>query len=181
MKRRLFLQFPLLAAPVALQAQTLQVDRPKKGFKVEAGKDRFNKNSEQPDKRSSCKVSGKDTSGDLLIYEETHTRKGGPPLHVHHREDEWFYVLEGEFMMKVGDDTFYCKPRDSVFAPRQVPHTYARIGKGPFKKLNIFQPAGSMEDFHHKSSAVSSLSPDELKKLFEDHGMAIVGPRLKVD
>ncbi len=91
------------------------------------------------------------------------------------------FILEGEFVMKVGEDFFYCKPGDSVFAPRMVPHTYARVGKGPHKKLNVFQPAGSMEDFHNKSSTISNKTPDELKKLFRGHGMDIVGPRLSTD
>lgn len=93
-----------------MEAQGQQKDRPKKGFKVGAGEDRFNKSSNVPGKSGGCNVSGKDTDGDLLILEEVDINKGGPPLHVYYKQDEWVYVMEGEYIRKVGDEIFSCKP-----------------------------------------------------------------------
>ena len=64
------------------------------------------------------------------IFEAHWSLKGGPPLHVHQVEDEWFYVIEGEFVVQVGDERFRFTPEDSILAPRKVPHTYAQVGDG---------------------------------------------------
>jgi mannose-6-phosphate isomerase-like protein (cupin superfamily) len=68
-----------------------------------------------------CKVSGKDTDGDLCIYDTVRQEKGGPAYHIHHSQDEWFYIIKGEFIIKVGDDLFNLKAGDSAFAPRTIP------------------------------------------------------------
>jgi mannose-6-phosphate isomerase-like protein (cupin superfamily) len=72
---------------------------------VSAGNDRFNKNELSiwgllP---LSIKLSSKDTGGELLVFEHNGIREGGPPRHVHYAQDEWFYVVEGEFAFEVGD------------------------------------------------------------------------------
>lgn len=125
MKRKSFIISTMALALLHAVPSIAQISRRlRKGFKIAAEEDRYKKEmNTQPGSNSACKVSGEDTNGDMLIYEETHNRKGGPPLHIYHMQDEWFYVLEGEFIFKVGDETFRCKPGDSVFAPRKVSHT----------------------------------------------------------
>src|SRR4028118_2402328 len=71
------------------------------------------------------KLSGKDTGGGMFIFEHRDMRGGGPPRHVHHNQDEWFYVIRGEFMVEVGDERLRLAAGDSLFAPRQVPHAWA--------------------------------------------------------
>lgn len=56
------------------------------------------------------KVSARDTGGDLCIYDTVRSSKGGPAMHRHHFQDEWFYVLRGEFVVQVGDENL-CPPR----------------------------------------------------------------------
>ncbi len=56
------------------------------------------------------KVLGSDTGDALLIVENISHGKGGPPRHVHHDQDEWFYAVEGEFVVEIGDETFPCLP-----------------------------------------------------------------------
>jgi mannose-6-phosphate isomerase-like protein (cupin superfamily) len=53
-----------------------------------------------------CKVSSKDTDGDLLIYDSIRHSKGGPPMHLHYNQDEWFYVIKGDFLVRVGEEKF---------------------------------------------------------------------------
>src|SRR4028118_857563 len=106
MKRSTFLMFPLVTAPLVSQAQQRKTDRPKKGFKVESGKDRFqDKNfyTLTGGAQADCKVSTTDTEGDLYIMDAFRNTKGGPRLHFHYKQDEWLYVMEGEYKAKVGE------------------------------------------------------------------------------
>jgi hypothetical protein len=74
------------------------------------------------------------------------------------------------------------KPGDSAFAPRTIPHAFAKINEGPGQMLVLFQPAGSMEDFFKQMSKLGPSIPKnqerELKELWRSHGMEIVGPPL---
>lgn len=183
MKRRLFLQFPLVATALFAEARKPQKYRAGKGFKVEAGKDRYQEELLIMGGRFDCKVSSKDTDGDLLIYDTTRQEKGGPALHIHHSQDEWFYVIKGDFIVKVGDDTFTLSAGDSAFAPRTIPHAFAKTSEGEAQMLVLFQPAGSMEDFFMQMAKLGKEIPKNqeqtLKELWRTHGMEIVGPPLK--
>jgi uncharacterized cupin superfamily protein len=76
------------------------------------------------------KVSGSVTDGDLFVIENTNDSKGGPPRHLHHSQEEWFYVVDGEYVAEVGDERYRSGPGDSVFAPRGTPHVWAHSEKG---------------------------------------------------
>ncbi len=127
------------------------------------------------------KVSGKDTDGDIAIFEQTGTTpKGGPPLHIHPFQDEIFYIIEGEYRFQVGDDSHALKPGDTIFLPRGIKHAFIQLTeKG--KLIITYQPAGKIEDFFKATSLwTSPPSQDEILKVFEAHDMKIVGPPLKV-
>ena len=183
MNRRLFLQFPLLASALASEAKGFPKDRPNKGFKVEANKDRYQEDLLIMGGHFSCKVSSKDSDGDLLIYDTIRHEKGGPAFHVHHRQDEWFYIIKGEFIVQVADETFTLKPGDSAFAPRTFPHSFAKTSEGEGQMLVLFQPAGLMEGFFKEMSKLGPSIPKDQEKtlteLWRNHGMEIVGPPLK--
>jgi quercetin dioxygenase-like cupin family protein len=105
--------------------------------------------------------------------------KGGPPLHPHQSQDEWFYVIQSEFVVQVGDERFRATPGDSLFAPRQVPHTFAHVGDGAGKMITAFQPAGSMEAFFREQSKITGApSAEEVQRMFRAHGMEVLGPPL---
>ena len=133
--------------------------------------------------RFDLKVSGRDTGGDLCIYDTVRESKGGPALHLHHAQDEWFYVVRGSFLVQVGDETFTIGPGDSAFAPRKVPHAFAMTSDGEGQMLVLFQPAGSMEDFFKQMAKSGSSIPKNqetvMKQLWADHGMQVLGPPLK--
>jgi mannose-6-phosphate isomerase-like protein (cupin superfamily) len=183
MKRRLFLQLPLLASALVAEAKTSAFDRDKKGFKVEAQKNRYQEEFHIMGGSFDCKVTSKDTDGDLLIYDTIRHEKGGPAFHLHHHQDEWFYVIKGDFIVKVADETFTLKPGDSAFAPRTIPHAFAMTSDGEGQMLVLFQPAGMMEDFFKEMSKLGPSIPKNqeqtLKELWKKHGMEIVGPPLK--
>jgi len=92
-----------------------------KAIQVAADNDRFGAELLFLNGRFNCKVSAKETNGDLCIYDTVRTGKGGPPLHLHHAQDEWFLVREGEFLFQVGEDRFRLRAGDSIFAPRESP------------------------------------------------------------
>jgi quercetin dioxygenase-like cupin family protein len=66
---------------------------------------------------------------------------GGPPPHVHHLEEEQFYVLEGELAFSVGDQTFQVRAGDFVHIPRETVHSF-KNGPRPSRVLVTFSPAG---------------------------------------
>lgn len=183
MNRRLFLQFPLVASAILTQAQTGKKAPPKRGFKVAGRKDRYQEELLIMGGTFDCKVSSKDTNGAWCIYDTYRQEKGGPALHFHHDQDEWFYVISGEFIIKVGDDQFNLKAGDAAFAPRKIPHAFAKISEGPAQMLVMFQPAGTMEDFFKQMAKLGKEIPKDqekkLKQLWHTHGMEIVGPPLK--
>lgn len=180
MHRRLFLQFPLVGSALMAQAQTSAASA---GFKVGHSADRYQQELLIMGGQFDCKVSSRDTNGELLIYDTRREEKGGPALHLHHNQDEWFYIISGEFIVKVGSDTLSLGPGDSAFAPRKIPHAFAKVSEGPAQMLVLFQPAGSMEDFFHQMAKLGKEIPKgqekKLKELWHEHGMEIVGPPLK--
>lgn len=174
----------VITIPFAALAKRKGYDRDKKPFKVEAGKDRFEKSITLFEGDTFyTKVSTKDTDGDLYIYESSRVKKGGPPLHVHPAQDEWWYVLEGEFTIKVGDQLYQAKPGDSVFGPRGVPHAFAKTNEGNGKLLMTFQPAGKMEAFFIASSEgkLAKMTPAEQEDFKKQHGFERVGPALSYE
>lgn len=165
-------------------AEAKPLQEPAKGIKVENRKDRFNEELLIMGGQFDCKVSAKDTGGELCIYDTFRRAKGGPALHLHYRQDEWFFAMQGEFLIKVGNEQFHLKAGDSAFAPRNVPHTFAMISEGEGRMLVLFQPAGSIEDFFKGMSKLGTTIPNgreqALKNLFHTHGMEVLGPPLQV-
>lgn len=86
------------------------------------------------------KISGQDTNGEYGLVEITVRAGEGSPWHVHPEEDEWFYVLDGEFTFYVGDTRMSLPAGSFAFGPKGVPHTFiaeshaarALVGFQPF-------------------------------------------------
>jgi DNA-binding transcriptional MerR regulator/quercetin dioxygenase-like cupin family protein len=150
------------------------------GFRVAAGQDRFDQNIAVGGEPNHCKVSARDTAGALSIFEVHGTHSG--PRHVHHEQDEWVYILEGLFDFEVGDRKFRAGAGESVFLPRKVGHVWISATGRPGRTIQVYQPAGDMEDFFRSVGAFDdppihdALSFDEFCKLFEKHGLELVGP-----
>lgn len=180
MNRRLFLQFPLLAPVLMAAAKANPVEIKKRGFRVAAGKDRSQSELNIMGGQFDCKVSAKDTDGAFLLYDTRRRQKGGPAYHLHHYQDEFFYVIKGEFIVKVGAETLTLKDGDFAFAPRKVPHAFAKVNDGEARMLVMFQPAGSMEAFFAEMSKLGKDIPKDqehkLKALWAAHGMELIGP-----
>jgi quercetin dioxygenase-like cupin family protein len=124
------------------------------------------------------KVVPKDESG-LLIIENTFHTKGGPARHLHYEQDEWFYAVEGEFILDVGSERFKLNSGDSVWAPRNVPHVWAYVGDSLGRMLITFMPAGKMEAFFREVTKANAMPPQD-PALWQAHGMELLGPPLPV-
>jgi mannose-6-phosphate isomerase-like protein (cupin superfamily) len=73
--------------------------------------------------------------------------KGGPPLHVHEREDELFYVVEGHYLFQCGDQSVQVSQGGLVYLPKGIPHGFRNIGSTPGVLLNTITPGGFEQFF----------------------------------
>jgi mannose-6-phosphate isomerase-like protein (cupin superfamily) len=105
------------------------------------------------------KASRTSTGGTLTLI-ESRTR-GGAPWHVHSRDDECFYVVEGSITVQCGEEVFEAGPRSFVFLPRGVPHAWDVGGEGIATVLMITVPAG-LDEFLREYHAAGS-APNEVK------------------
>jgi mannose-6-phosphate isomerase-like protein (cupin superfamily) len=173
-----------LSSPFAALAKVNRKGRVDKAFKVDAGKDRFNAPiSLLEGDMFYTKISSKDTDNDLYVFESTRLKNGGPREHVHFDQDEWWYVLSGEFTVKIGDQIFYLKAGDSAFGPRMVPHVWEKTNEGEGKLLMIFQPAGKMEALFKAISEgiFKNKTEEEKEQIRQAHGLKSVGPALSYE
>lgn len=87
------------------------------------------------------KVTADQTGGQLSIIQITEAPNAQAPLHVHHREDEGFWILDGSVTIVVGDTTVECGPGDFAFGPRGIPHRYT-VGPDGCRMLFVMTPGG---------------------------------------
>jgi mannose-6-phosphate isomerase-like protein (cupin superfamily) len=187
MKRKKFILSTLAALPLVSFAKlksivTMQTDKP---FKVSAGEARFGTHYKMKGvtlNTLDIKISGKDTSNTIAVFEQAgQTPNGGPPLHLHIDQDEWFFVTEGEYLFQCGSERFHVKAGDTIFLPRNIPHAFIQLTEKA-KTVVAYMPAGKMEDFFAVTDKWTSLpSKEEIAKVFADHGMKVVGGTLKAE
>ena len=143
-----------------------------------ADKDQFGESRSLGISTITFKVVPSDSTG-LFIIENTFRAKGGPARHLHYEQDEWFYAVEGEFVIEVGGEIFQVNAGDSLLAPRKVPHAWAYVGDGVGRMLITFMPAGKMEAFFREVTKANAMPPQD-PALWQAHGMALLGPPLTV-
>jgi len=106
----------------------------------------------------SPKVTGEETGGRYSVWEVEAAPNNGPPLHRHSREDESFYVLEGEFSFPYGNKEAKARTGQFMYVPRGEFHTYKNIGSSYGKLLLI-------------------ISPPQFEKFFEEIGIQVEGDK----
>jgi quercetin dioxygenase-like cupin family protein len=175
----------LASAPfVAFSQVTQSLNRRRKGFKVAKGEGRIHGHIQLKGVNSNIldvKVSGSDTNGDLAIFEQTSLSQGkGTPLHVHHAQDEIFYILDGSYKFQVAGDIYNLAVGESIFLPRNVPHAWTQVSKTG-KMTVILQPAGKLENFFVTMAELQhEPTQEEVARIFAHNDMKVVGPPLKV-
>lgn len=182
MKRRTFLTSAASVFPIALTQPFALALEPsdsttKEAHVVLSGEDRFGDSHSLGFSVIRFKTSTADTGGNLFMVEHSNLMPGGPPLHLHLEQDEWFYVMEGEVLFQVGEKRLQLKAGDSVLAPRKVPHTFTAVGPKPGKMLIAFSPAGKMEQFFRDVAVPNGPKMDAA--IFRKYDMEYVGPPIK--
>jgi mannose-6-phosphate isomerase-like protein (cupin superfamily) len=187
MKRRTVLRLPLVAAALATTRSTIGIalaqaaESRRQKILVKAGEDRDNKPFKFLDATFHVKVSGKDNEGRCVIFDTLRPEKIGPPLHYHIDVDEWFFVREGEFKVRAGDEIARVKAGDSLFVPRNMPHAFVKTSEGMARLIVMHQPAGTMEEYFRTASNFPDQSAAFSQKFAEQNGIRIVGPALTPD
>jgi mannose-6-phosphate isomerase-like protein (cupin superfamily) len=117
------------------------------------------------------KASAETTGGAFSILEES--APVDTPMHIHEHEDELFYVLEGEHVFEVGDETFRVGPGGLVFAPRGIPHSQRRVVPRTGRLLAMLSPGGLEGFFRELAEAQrdGSLGPDAYARVSEKYGI----------
>ncbi len=132
------------------------------------------------------KATAADTGGQMTIVEVTEHPGAEAPLHVHHRDDEGFWILEGEVTFEVGDETIEASAGDYVFGPRDIPHRFT-VGDRGCRMLFIMVPGG-IEDLIRATSepapsrtlpppSVEEPTAEEiegLKAIIKEHGYELL-------
>jgi quercetin dioxygenase-like cupin family protein len=187
MRRGRFILTTLAIYPVTAFSKfiTKVMTRTNEGFKVNSGDSRIGKHFKMKGVTLNLldlKISSRDTDGDITVFEQNgFTPLGGPPLHIHHYQDEFFYIIQGNYLFQVGDNKYQMKPGDTIFLPRNIQHAFVQLTENG-KVLVSYIPAGKMEDFFKTTDSwTSPPSYEEIVKVFEDHDMKVVGPPLKID
>ena len=133
--------------------------------------------------RMTLKATSESTGGALSLVEVLFPPDFGPPLHVHHRDDEMFYILEGSFLFKCGDELFEAGSGSFVFLPRGIPHSFKNVGETVAKFLVIGTPAGLDQYFVDAGTPAlgEGLRPQpldfqQMAAIGAQYGMEILGP-----
>ena len=113
-------------------------------------------------------ATGEDTHGQFALIEAVGRKGNAPPPHIHHREDEIFYVLEGELAVSVSDRTMNAVPGTMVFLPRNVQHSF-RIKSEQARMLVLLTPAGFEGWFREFSVPAPAMTlPPATEPAYED-------------
>jgi mannose-6-phosphate isomerase-like protein (cupin superfamily) len=141
------------------------------------GENRFGFGSAAQAKASPCKVSSEDSAGACTVFELNTLPRSGPFLHVHHREDEWYYVLSGQFLFKAGGEEHNLLSGGSIWLPRGIPHVWANTATTDGTLILMCQPGG-FEKFFDEIGKVpmDQKSPDTMRDLMAKYGMEMLGP-----
>ncbi|HSD25008.1 MAG TPA: cupin domain-containing protein, partial [Solirubrobacterales bacterium] len=118
------------------------------------------------------RVSAEDSGGAMTVLEEV-PPMSDTPLHVHSREDELFYIVEGEHVITLGNEEHRLGPGDAIFAPRNIPHAQRRVEPGVGRELIVLTPGGFEQFFRDLAEAErnGTLGPDAYAAASERAGI----------
>jgi quercetin dioxygenase-like cupin family protein len=128
--------------------------------------------------RYTIKASGEDTGGAYALIEMFLPPSSGPPPHLHAREEEAFYILEGSLLFQVGADSLTAGPGAYVKAPRGVRHAFKNVGTAPARVLMLVTPAGMEKFFEEIGQPVgetpSAQALEKVKEVAPRYGITML-------
>ena len=128
----------------------------------------------------SVKADSHDTAGLLTVCEgKLAPWESGPPLHLHMRQDEALYVVEGTLLVQIGEDRHELTPGTFAWIPRDTPHTFANAAGTPVRAINISVPGGLEGLFAEQGEYFAHLhgapDPVELGRIGARYGSRLLG------
>jgi mannose-6-phosphate isomerase-like protein (cupin superfamily) len=125
----------------------------------------------------SVKATDEETDGMFTLLEADEPPNFGPPMHIHHGIAEAFYVLEGEYIIFIGEDEFRCPAGSFIFIPAETPHGF-RVGNLASRKLNLYLPASMLGYFDDLSEAMKKgeADPERLSEIASRYAVEVIGP-----
>jgi mannose-6-phosphate isomerase-like protein (cupin superfamily) len=115
------------------------------------------------------------TGGALGLVRQTIAPGSGPPTHIHEAEDEFFYVVSGQFKVKLGDRILTAPAQSVIFVPRKTAHAFENVGTEPGVLLVGVTPGGFEKMFEERQGVDAETNRALMKK----HRMEVVGPPLQ--
>ena len=126
------------------------------------------------------KIAGEQTDDMFSLLEVSVPPQNGPPLHIHNREVESYYILEGDFEITVNDRIVKAPVGTFVSVPKGVPNTYKNVGNKEGRFLMFYSPANASKSFEEVGQPVSSSTPPDMDKMMsvmDKYGMEIVAAK----
>lgn len=153
-----------------MTTQQCRVLTPKEGLKLQSG----------PGRDLIFKVTGDDTNGAFDYFIVEVAPHGGPPLHVHHLQEETIHVLKGRFKVRIGDEIFYLNQGDFAYLPSQVPHAFLNLTDEEGEIIIVYTPGGGHRFYEELGPLTRNGAPDKkvVAQLFEKYNMTLLGPPL---
>jgi quercetin dioxygenase-like cupin family protein len=129
------------------------------------------------------KVTGDDTGGAFDYFIVEVAPHGGPPLHVHHRQEETIHVLKGQYKIRIGDEVFQCNEGGFAYLPSGVPHAFLNLTDQSGEVIVVYTPGGGHKFYEELGPMSRGGSPDPklIAALFEKYDMTLLGPPLSPD
>lgn len=129
------------------------------------------------------KVTGEETGGAFDYFTVQVAPHGGPPLHVHHTQEETVHVLTGDFRIRIGDETFRCAEGGFAYLPSGVPHAFLNLTDQPGEIIVVYTPGGGHKFYGELGPLTRNGTPDRatVAAVFEKYGMTLLGPPLTLD
>ena len=172
-RRSLLCAFGIASLTPLLSAQTT----PRRIAVAKPGESRYK--FTHPQLTPVCMITGQDSAGTISMFEFTISPRQGPPRHVHHREDETYYILTGEFVFEVGGTRYSLLPGSTIYAPRDVPHCWANAAAVESKMIMACTPGGFEGFFEESAKAImNKVNPTQMNQIMAKYGCELLGPPL---
>ncbi len=145
----------------------------KEGLKLQSG----------PGRDLIFKVTGEDTGGALDYFIVEVAPHGGPPLHVHRKQEETLHVLKGRFKVRIDDEVFYLNEGDFAYLPSNVPHAFLNLTDEVAEIIVVYTPGGGHKFYEELGPLTRNGKPDQkaVAQLFEKYEMSLLGPPLSLE
>ena len=129
------------------------------------------------------KVTGEDTGGAFDYFIVEVAPHGGPPLHVHHKQEETIHVMKGRYKIRIGEEIFRCEEGGFAYLPSGVPHAFLNLTDEPGEIVVVYTPGGGHKFYEELGPISRGANPERqvIAALFEKYEMTLLGPPLSPD